>query len=297
MKISIIIPTLNEENYLPDLLKDIKKQDFSDYEIIVADAGSSDNTVKIAKSYGAKVVKGGAPAVGRNRGAKVASGEFLFFLDADVRLPKNFLKNAYCEMRKRYLDLATCPFRAISNLLIDKIIFNIASLLMKLAQFSVPHAPGSSIFVTKRLFERVGGFNERLKQAEDHDFVKRASRFRPLRVLESTYVKVSTRRLDKEGRILLGKKYLQVELYRLFKGEVDKELFEYEFGNYNPQTNKGLEKRLARIEKQLRMIDKAYKNLAKNLNRDEIKERYKKNLNRLGRRLNQVRKFLKESFK
>ena len=74
MKLSIIIPTFNEEYYLPPLLESIRCQDFSDYEVVVADAGSEDDTIEIAKNWGCKVVKGGLPAVGRNRGAEVAQG-------------------------------------------------------------------------------------------------------------------------------------------------------------------------------------------------------------------------------
>ena len=63
MKLSIIIPTYNEEEYLPKLLESIKMQDFTDYEVIVADANSKDNTRKIATDYGAKVVDGGFDCV------------------------------------------------------------------------------------------------------------------------------------------------------------------------------------------------------------------------------------------
>ena len=73
MIFSIIIPTYNEEEYLPVLLDSIKEQDFDDYEIIVADANSTDKTVEIAKDYGCIVVEGGLPAVGRNNGAKICS--------------------------------------------------------------------------------------------------------------------------------------------------------------------------------------------------------------------------------
>jgi len=72
--LSIIIPTLNEENYLPFLLESIKNQDFKDYEIIVADAGSHDKTREIAKNFGCKVVSGGLPAKGRNEGTKFSRG-------------------------------------------------------------------------------------------------------------------------------------------------------------------------------------------------------------------------------
>src|SRR3989344_6976071 len=94
MKFSFIIPTLNEGEYLEECLKSIKSQNFNDYEIIIVDSYSKDNTVKIAKKYGAKVLyeskKG--PAVARNTGAKKAKGEILIFPDADVRFEKDFLE-------------------------------------------------------------------------------------------------------------------------------------------------------------------------------------------------------------
>ena len=84
MKVSIVIPTLNEGDLLPRLLASIGKQTFRDYEVIVADAKSGDNTKQIATSFGAKVVRGGMPGEGRNAGVRRARGEFLFFFDADV---------------------------------------------------------------------------------------------------------------------------------------------------------------------------------------------------------------------
>ena len=92
--LSIIIPTLNEEKYLPKLLESIKKQSFKDYEIIVADANSKDKTRKIARDYGCKITSGGIlPAVARNNGAKKAAGEILLFIDADCIIENNFLQN------------------------------------------------------------------------------------------------------------------------------------------------------------------------------------------------------------
>ena len=78
MKISIIIPTYNEEDYLPALLKSIQRQNFKDLEVIVADAHSTDKTLEIAKKYNCKIVPGGLPAVGRNNGAKIAQGELSY---------------------------------------------------------------------------------------------------------------------------------------------------------------------------------------------------------------------------
>lgn len=235
MKFSVIIPTLNEEVLLPQLLQDLQGQTLQDFEVIVADAGSQDQTVEIARSYGAKVVPGGMPAVGRNNGARVAQGDFLVFLDADTRVAKDFLENVYKEMEERFLDLATCEMTPISENIVDGLLHDFANLAIKLSQFADPHAPGFCIIISKRLFNRIGGFNESLKLAEDHDLVKRASRFRPLRVLNSTQVQVSVRRLEKEGRVRLISKYLAVELYRILFGEIKTDIFQYEFGNFTRQ--------------------------------------------------------------
>ena len=86
MILSIIIPTYNEEEYLPVLLDSIKKQNFEDYEVIIADANSTDKTREIASEYGCIITEGGMPAVGRNNGAKIAKGEYLLFLDSDLKL-------------------------------------------------------------------------------------------------------------------------------------------------------------------------------------------------------------------
>lgn len=271
MKVSIIIPTFNEQKYLPLLLESIKKQPFKDYEIIVADANSKDKTVEIAKENGAIVVKGGLPGKGRNNGAKVAKGEFLFFIDADIILPKGFLGKVYNEMQERYLDLATCEFKPISRLLFDKVACDFVNLLIKISQFSIPHAPGFSIFVTKRLFNRVGGFDESIKIAEDHDFVKRASKYRPMRIIDSTYVKMSVRRLEKEGRINIVRKYLYVELYRLLKGEVRKEIINYEFGNFGEKEKATFEKEIKKVDKRLAILEKSYEKILKKYFKKAIK--------------------------
>ena len=114
--ISIIIPTLNEESYLPLLLRSIQLQTYKgDYEIIVGDAKSTDKSRTIAQKFGCLVVDGGNPAQGRNAGAKVAKGDILVFLDADVQLPRNFLDNAISEFESRYLEVACSTAKPLSN--------------------------------------------------------------------------------------------------------------------------------------------------------------------------------------
>lgn len=235
MRFSVIIPTLNEGVLLPSLLSDLQAQTRRDFEIIVADAGSSDQTVTLAQAMGATVIPGGMPAAGRNRGAERARGEFLLFLDADTRIAPDFLERASAELEDRFLDLATCEVVPLSDNTFDLLLHEFSNLALKVAQFADPHAPGFCIFISRRLFMRVGGFDESLKLAEDHDLVKRASAFRSLRVLESVEVQVSVRRLEKEGRMRLLSKYVAVEFYRLFVGDIHEDLFDYEFGRFTAE--------------------------------------------------------------
>ena len=94
--LSVIIPTLNEEASLKELLCDLKAQNGINLEIIVADGGSRDNTAQIALEFGASVVNSPkGRAIQMNRGAQNARYEHLFFLHADSRLRNpNLLQKA-----------------------------------------------------------------------------------------------------------------------------------------------------------------------------------------------------------
>jgi glycosyltransferase involved in cell wall biosynthesis len=202
-------------------------------------------------------VDGGLPAVGRNAGAAVAQGEFLFFLDADVVLPQGFIRNVYNEMQDRYFDLATCEIRPLSDYRLDRVLHRMINLAVVLNLRIDPKAFGFCIFVTRRLFRRVGGFDETIYVAEDNDFVKRASEFSNLRYLSSAYIMVSIRRFEKEGRFAYMKKGIKLNLYRTFRGEIrNDEVVKYDFDSFNkPETREDtaflewVEKRLMKIEK------------------------------------------------
>lgn len=295
--ISIVIPTLNESEYLPKLLGSIKKQTFTDYEVIVADAGSKDGTVEAAEKEGALVVAGGMPGVGRNRGARVANGDIIFFFDADVLLPETFLENAYNEMQSKSIDLATCEFWPQSEYRLDKLMFQFSNLIVKLNAAINPRAAGFCIFVTRRLFRQVGGFDETLKLAEDHDFVERAAKFRPLKVLESTSMTVSIRRLTKEGRFSLLEKYFQVEWHLLTKGKVREDIVEYEFGNFDNEEAQTAKRALDDFEQRILKMEEQYNQVLDSLNSGAIAEKIEEGKDRLKKGVDDFLESMKGMFK
>jgi glycosyltransferase involved in cell wall biosynthesis len=220
---------------LPKLLKTIQEQTFRDYEVIVADAKSTDRTREIAESFGVRVVEGGMPGPGRNLGAAAAKGDILFFADADVELPSpEYLGQVMAEFEQVGADIASCVLHPMSKNVLDRFghaVYNTYTLLTERVR---PHAPGSCIIVRRQAHEHVGGFNERVVFAEDMEYSQRIARagFR-FRMMRSQPINVSVRRLDKDGRWSIAGKYLYSEAYMMLKGPImDETPFEYEFANF-----------------------------------------------------------------
>jgi glycosyltransferase involved in cell wall biosynthesis len=215
--ISIVVPTLNEEKYLPRLLQSLRQQTCTDFEVIVADAESGDATRTMAIEYGCRVVPGGRIAQGRNAGARQARGEYLLFLDADVTVAPTFLEELMRQVRRRQLEAASGFITPDSRKLLDKLMVSTSNLWHFTIQLCYPHASGFYILARKTLHEAIGGFDEELFLTEDHDYVIRAARRGKFRYLWKPRVRFSVRRFDKEGRLKLIGKFLVLEIYMLFK--------------------------------------------------------------------------------
>ena len=208
MKISIIIPAYKEEENLPGLLESIKSQDFDDYEIIVADANSTDKTKDIANSYGCMVIDGGLPAKGRNNGAEYAKGDILLFLDADLKLSKNYLNDMLEEFTSRNLGIAISQMMPDSDRDSDKLLHEFANKFMISVENIKPHGAGCYGIIVKRvLHQKVNGFDESLDFGEDTDYIERLAKISDFKVLRKPKVIVSTRRLEEEGLLPLIKTY------------------------------------------------------------------------------------------
>ncbi len=241
--LSIIIPALNEEKYLPKLLGSIRAQSFTDYEIIVADAHSSDRTREIVRLFHGRVVDGGLPSVGRNAGARVARGKFFLFLDADVILPKRtMLARLVAEFERRKLDIATCLLRPLTKNVIDHALHAAYNIYTVAIQKLVPHIPGFFIFVRRTTHEKIGGFDETLDFAEDHEYARRAVRNGKAQFgfLLASLAYVSPRRFDRDGRLSIAVKYMLGELYLLKLGRVPPGTIAYGWGHGGKKNARGL---------------------------------------------------------
>jgi len=112
--VSFIIPTLNASSVLETCLKSIKKQNFKNYEIIIVDGGSIDDTIKIAKKYHAKIFKNilKTAEAGKAVGVKKATSKYIALIDSDNILPtSNWLQTNISILEKDSELIGTEPIR------------------------------------------------------------------------------------------------------------------------------------------------------------------------------------------
>ncbi len=198
VKISVVIPALNEEKYISTTLEGLNKQTFKDFEIIVADGNSQDRTRQIAKRYGRVVIeKRKGIGVGRNAGARIAKGEILVFLDADTKPSKDLLK-IYSAAFNNGIVAATGPILPLEKVgadvglgyLIVSILFVKLSILV-----GKPSIVGSNFAVKKSTFNKVHGFNPNLLTYEDYDLSDRLKKYGKIAYLNDAEVLASARRV------------------------------------------------------------------------------------------------------
>lgn len=173
VKISVIIPTCNDERYISKCLETLKNQKFNDFEIIIVDGHSKDKTVEIAKKYGAKVIYEsiGTRAGACNIGAEAAKGEVLVFTDGDAYFPENWLMQIWDEFdRDRKLSVY-----GGEDILEDGTHFEMANFQLDLARIDAKVEPrkrvrGCNSSYRKEIFSAGERFNEKLSSMEEYEF-------------------------------------------------------------------------------------------------------------------------------
>jgi glycosyltransferase involved in cell wall biosynthesis len=230
--VSIIIPALNEENYIENVLKNLSLERI-EHEVIVADAGSKDKTLELAKRYNAKVVTGGLPSVGRNAGARQAKYDLLVFLDADTYFEPGDLERMVTIFQERRLGIATCRILAYDGRPSDKKIFKLYNHLVKMQFMIKPQFPGFCIITWKQLHDTVNGFDETIQYFEDAHYTERIAEISPAGIIDDVLVHTSARRLRATSRIRVMGQVAGCWFYRMMKREVRNNEFKYKFDIYN----------------------------------------------------------------
>lgn len=196
--LSITIPAWNEEAGIARTLETLLglTAGRSDTEIIVSVSGD-DRTEAIARTFPVVVCRSEkGRAVQMNTGAKLAAGEVLYFLHADTTPPPSFCDDIFSAIERS--ARAGC-FRMT---------FDDPDWLMQLygwfTQFPLQVCRGGdqSLFITKALFEQIGGFDERLQIMEDIEIIDRIQRHTGFHILDST-VTTSARKYHTNGTVRL----------------------------------------------------------------------------------------------
>ena len=193
MKISIIIPALNEEDYIGRTLEHTQNLQ-GNFEIIVSDGGSTDRTCQIVKKY--EMVRLISSEKGRanqmNAGADIAKGEILLFLHADTLLPENACSSVVQHLEKN--NNIGGSFRL--NFDQDHFLLKIYSWCSKFSAEVFTYGD-HAIFMQKEIFEEIQGY-KKIPFLEDIEIQKRlrkAGKFRKINAAVTT----SARRFEKMG--------------------------------------------------------------------------------------------------
>lgn len=219
--ISIIIPTYNEAENIGKLVKYlIENCDNSVVDLIVADGGSTDNTLEIAKQSGAKAMV--SPVAGRavqmNYAAEIAKGDVLYFIHADCYPPKSFVNDIQMAIKNGY-DLGRYCSQFDSN----KLIIKINAWFTRFDMF-ICMGGDQTLFIKNDLFTKCNGFNRSMKIMEEYEFCERARKTGRYKILKGKAL-ISARKYNTNSwlKVQLAN-YKVVNMYK--KGATQQQLLD-----------------------------------------------------------------------
>ena len=193
--VSVIVPVLNESERLPELLKRLK--DGQPLEVIVADGGSDDDSVAVAKQHGARVVeseRGRAKQL--NAGAAAARGEYLLFLHADTEPPDGYVGIVGRTLRPAGVAAGAFAFALDGELKMKDTIEKMTA--WRCRKFQLPYGD-QGLFVRRALFDAVGGFPD-LPILEDMELVRALGRLGRIEI--SPEFAITSSRRWREGGVV-----------------------------------------------------------------------------------------------
>ena len=224
--ISVVIPAFNEEKYIETCLKSLRGQKFAgNYEIIVADDSSEDRTVAVAEKYADRVVvhERGSISFGRQKGAEAARYPAIAFTDADSFVAPDWLAQLSASLEQENVagvhgQLMPLDGNSVENNFCRYVLPPYSAFMVGIHQ---PSVPGANFAVTKKAFEKVGGFNTKLITAEDVELCKRVKHEGRFLFNRDALVYVSTRRVREWGYLKVVSFHVTNSVKILVLGKAD----------------------------------------------------------------------------
>lgn len=186
MKLSVIIPCYNAESTLAGQLESLAGQQFpSPWEVIIADNGSTDNTISVAQSFHGslpqlKIIRADerrGAAHARNRGARAALSEYLAFCDADDAVGEGYLQTVFEALTRHEFIACRYEFKKLNHRWISRLSGAQETDLDRGLMGPFAYAGGGSIAVRKSVHDSVGGFDEdNFQILQDTDYCIRLQR-------------------------------------------------------------------------------------------------------------------------
>ncbi len=175
VKVSVLIPAYNQAELLKRCLNSFKNQSNKDFEIIVVDDGSKDNTLAVLKEFKSKKIKyfsqeNRGPSAARNLAYSKSKGRYIAYIDADQEVPSNFIEEILKALD--HVDAIYIPERSASENFWTKCIEMERIILYEHTKRGVPR------IYKRELINKIGFFDERLKFGEDWELFQRAKRAR-----------------------------------------------------------------------------------------------------------------------
>ncbi|MBU0586554.1 glycosyltransferase [Candidatus Micrarchaeota archaeon] len=205
-KISVVIPTLNEEKEIEQALESIKNQkNVPEYEIILGDSGSTDKTLDIAKKYVDQIVHESKRtiAAGRQAGALAARGEIMATANADTFYPEDWLNSLIKPFERKGVVAVQGKVLPKDGDVIEKIfarhLLHPAAYL--LTRLNVHFAAAENMAVKMSEFRKCGGFHPDDICAEDTRLVQRIKDHGEIVYAPEAKAYVSMRRVRKWGKL------------------------------------------------------------------------------------------------